>query len=71
MVDAIRQIGVSEVTYYRWRQEFGGLKRVSGYQGVCTFAKPLAGLAMSRNSYGAARGLRSISVGCSNNFSTR
>ena len=26
MVDAIRQIGVSEVTYYWWRQEFGGLK---------------------------------------------
>ena len=26
MVDAVRQIGVSEVTYYRWRQEFGGLK---------------------------------------------
>src|SRR3954447_26814403 len=26
MGDAIRQIGVSEVTYYRWRQEFGGLK---------------------------------------------
>jgi putative transposase len=27
MVDAIRQIGgVSEVTYYRWRQEFGRLK---------------------------------------------
>jgi transposase-like protein len=25
-VDAIRQIGVSEMTYYRWRQEFGGLK---------------------------------------------
>jgi putative transposase len=25
-VDAIRSIGVSEVTYYRWRQEFGGLK---------------------------------------------
>jgi putative transposase len=24
--NAIRQIGVSEVTYYRWRQEFGGLK---------------------------------------------
>ena len=21
-----RQIGVSDVTYYRWRQEFGGLK---------------------------------------------
>jgi len=26
MADAIRQIGVSEVTFYRWRQEFGGLK---------------------------------------------
>ena len=26
MADAIRQIGVSEVTYYRRRQEFGGLK---------------------------------------------
>jgi len=26
IADAIRQIGVSEVTYYRWRQEYGGLK---------------------------------------------
>ena len=26
VADAIRQIGVSEVTYYRWRHEFGGLK---------------------------------------------
>ncbi len=26
MADAIRQIGVSGVTVYRWRQEFGGLK---------------------------------------------
>jgi putative transposase len=25
VVDAIRQIGLSEVTYYRWRREFGGL----------------------------------------------
>ena len=24
--DGIRQIGVSEVAYYRWRQEYGGLK---------------------------------------------
>lgn len=24
--DAIRSIGVSDVTYYRWRQEYGGLK---------------------------------------------
>ena len=26
VADAIRSIGVSEVTYYRWRREFGGLK---------------------------------------------
>ena len=26
VVAAIRQIGISEVTYYRWRREFGGLK---------------------------------------------
>ena len=26
IANAIRQIGVSEVTYYRWRQEYGGLK---------------------------------------------
>ena len=24
--EVIRQIGVTEVTYYRWRQEYGGLK---------------------------------------------
>ena len=26
VADAIRQIGVSEVTYYRWRKEYGGMK---------------------------------------------
>jgi transposase-like protein len=26
VAEAIRAIGVSEVTYYRWRREFGGLK---------------------------------------------
>lgn len=26
VADAIRGIGVTEVTYYRWRKEFGGLK---------------------------------------------
>jgi putative transposase len=26
VADAVRLIGVTEVTYYRWRQEFGGLK---------------------------------------------
>ena len=25
-VDAVRAIGVTEATYYRWQQEFGGLK---------------------------------------------
>ena len=25
MADVIRQIGVSEVTFYRWRKEYGGL----------------------------------------------
>jgi transposase-like protein len=24
--DAVRSIGVTEVTYYRWRNEYGGLK---------------------------------------------
>jgi transposase-like protein len=26
VADAIRALGVSSVTYYRWRREFGGLK---------------------------------------------
>ena len=26
VADAVRSIGVTEATYYRWRQEFGGLK---------------------------------------------
>ncbi len=26
MADAIRQIGVSEVSFYRWRKEYGGMK---------------------------------------------
>ena len=26
VADAVRDIGVTEVTYYRWRQELGGLK---------------------------------------------
>jgi len=26
VADAVRAIGVTEVTYYLWRQEFGGLK---------------------------------------------
>ena len=25
-MDAVRSIGVTEVTYYRWRRKFGGLK---------------------------------------------
>lgn len=26
VADAVRAIGVTEMTYYRWRQEYGGLK---------------------------------------------
>ena len=26
MAEAVRAIGVTEVTYYRWRSEYGGLK---------------------------------------------
>src|SRR4028118_1443686 len=34
VAEAVRAIGVTEVTYYRWRREFGGLKadRVSGWR---------------------------------------
>ena len=28
IVDAIRSIGVTEETYYRWRNEYGGRRRV-------------------------------------------
>ena len=28
VAEAVRTIGVTEVTYYRWRQEFGGVKTV-------------------------------------------
>ena len=27
VAEAVRTIGVTEVTYYRWRSEYGGLKR--------------------------------------------
>src|SRR5262245_19865476 len=62
MADAIRQIGVSEVTYYRWRQEFGGLKieqvkrlkdlelensRITRTAGVPTDLRRVAGCATS------------------------
>ena len=26
VIDVLRSIGVSDATYYRWRQEYGGLK---------------------------------------------
>jgi transposase-like protein len=26
VADAVRSVGVTEVTYYRWRNEYGGLK---------------------------------------------
>jgi len=30
VADAVRSIGMTEVTYYRWRQEFGGAEERSG-----------------------------------------
>ena len=30
VVEAVRSIGVTEVTYYRWRSEYGGLKGDQG-----------------------------------------
>jgi len=27
MADAVRQIGVSELPYYRWRKQYGGMSR--------------------------------------------
>lgn len=27
MADAVRQIGVSELTFYRWRKQYGGMSR--------------------------------------------
>ena len=29
VTDAIRQIGVSEVTYFRWRKEYSGMAIIS------------------------------------------
>ena len=48
MADAIRQIGVGEVTYYRWRQEFGGLDRASeAPEGPRTREQPAGGKVVS------------------------
>jgi transposase-like protein len=27
IADAVRQIGISELTYYRWRKQYGGMSR--------------------------------------------
>ena len=27
MADAVRQIGIAQQTYYRWRKEYGGMNR--------------------------------------------
>lgn len=32
MADAVRQIGVSELTYYRWRKQYGGIVRRQGFR---------------------------------------
>jgi hypothetical protein len=68
MADAIRQIGVSEVTYYRWRQEFGGLKieqvkRIRGNKSCVlrSMAHPVAESTRKRETAAAiAASLRSV-----------
>ena len=52
--EAIRSIGVSEVTYYRWRQEFGGVKPQSPRRPLCGLIIPVrcAGLARVRGCLG-------------------
>lgn len=43
VADAVRSIGVTEVTYYRWRKEFGGLKvdQVKRLKDLETESEPL------------------------------
>ena len=36
MADAIRQLGISEVTYYRWRKEYGVTATESADSGTDT-----------------------------------
>ena len=50
VADAVRAMGVTEVTYYRWRQEFGGLNTEQ--------AKRMKELEAEKNS-AASRRLRS------------
>ena len=42
VAEAIRSIGVTEVTFYRWRQEYGGLKgdQVKRLKGVGDGERP-------------------------------
>ena len=63
MTDAIRQIGVSEVTYYRWRQatplQYGQAQRITRLQtnsteGVRARPRRVAGCATSTGSAGHA-----------------
>ena len=51
VADAVRGIGVTEVTYYRWRQEFGGLKtdQIKRMKAPEVFVPPLAARAASQS----------------------
>ena len=42
LCDAIRQIGVSEVSYYRWRKKYGGM-------GALVLLAPLAARELRRS----------------------
>jgi hypothetical protein len=40
-IDAIRSIGVADATYYRWRQEYGGLKVDQIPHGASAHSRPV------------------------------
>ena len=41
MVDAIRQLGISKVTFYRWRKEYGGMSGDQLRSCGCWTCRPL------------------------------
>jgi hypothetical protein len=45
VADAVRSIGVAEVTYYRWRQEYGGLKSNPVFPGCGSWREHRPGIA--------------------------
>ena len=49
IADAVRQIGVIQQTYYRWRREYGGMSRdqLKRLKGLCCTKELMAGVPLS------------------------